>query len=96
MTAFDDQCCITDIELGWIYRGDSGNWVLEADIGFGKFGGVDDTVCPAMGRASVRIRSGVCCQYFRTITLESDGKSRGLLETQKKIPTKHLRLGIWF
>ena len=43
--AFDDQCCITDVEVCWLYRGDGGSWVLEADIGFGKFGGVDDTDC---------------------------------------------------
>ena len=42
------------------------------------------TVCAAMGRASARIMRGVCCQYFRTITLEGDGTGKGLLDSMEK------------
>lgn len=46
--------------------------------------GVIVTVCAATGSASARIRSGVCFQYFRTITLEMNGTSKTLLETTGK------------
>ena len=59
------------------------NWRVASGTRVAEVGEIV-TVCAAMGRASARIRSGVCCQYFRTITLEDDGRARGLLETTGK------------